>query len=185
MRELPEVERVAAFGAVAQPLKMEVPRFSQSRRQRIEVLHECVDLDLAVWLTGLSDLKRLKNAMSRGLSFLLDTHYRGVAHHQVDVHILDAVTGDYRGRLCGFWQCPKPGKRECHVRGCGAGAAVPAAIRRFSLESGTIRGGSQGHSIRQSHRIPRRAASNLSQAGQDYPARLPATGYFDDHDVPF
>jgi len=39
MSELPEVQRVAAFGAVAQPLEMEVPRFREFRRYRIEVLH--------------------------------------------------------------------------------------------------------------------------------------------------
>ena len=120
MSELPEVQTVAAFGAIAQPLKTEVPRFRQYRRERIEVLHECADLDLAVWLTGESDLKKLKNAMSRGLSILQDTHYGGVAHHQVDVHVFDAGSGAYRGRLCGFGQCPKAGKSQCRVRGCGA-----------------------------------------------------------------
>jgi hypothetical protein len=64
---LPEVEKVAAFGAASQPLEMEVPRFPQFRRHRIEVLHECADLDLAVWLTDLGRLRDLKNAMARGL----------------------------------------------------------------------------------------------------------------------
>jgi hypothetical protein len=49
-----------------------------------------------------------------------DTPWGGVAHHQVDVHILDAESGVYRGRQCIFGQCPKPGKRECLVPGCGA-----------------------------------------------------------------
>lgn len=120
MSELPEVRKVAAFGAVAQPLQMEVPRFSQFRRHRIEVPHECADLDLAVWTTDLSRLKALKSALNRGLSFVRDTPYGGIAHHQVDVHILDGVSGSYRGRLCIFGQCPKPGKSECRVPGCGA-----------------------------------------------------------------
>ena len=46
----PEVKKVALFGSVAQPLWREVPRFSPYRRYRIEVLHECKDVDLAVWL---------------------------------------------------------------------------------------------------------------------------------------
>src|SRR6185437_4919476 len=46
--ELPEVEKVAAFGAVSQPLKPDVPRFRQFRRNRIPILHECADLDFAV-----------------------------------------------------------------------------------------------------------------------------------------
>ena len=108
MSELPEVQAVMAFGAVARPLK------------RNQILHQCADLDLAVWLAGISDLKMLKNAMSRGLSTVQDTPYGGVAHHQVDVHILDSGTGDYRGRLCGFRECPKPGKSQCRVQDCGA-----------------------------------------------------------------
>jgi hypothetical protein len=48
---------VAAFGAMAQRLRMQVPRFGQYRRYRIEVPHECADLDLAVWLDDFSRLK--------------------------------------------------------------------------------------------------------------------------------
>ena len=62
---MPEVEKVAAFGAVAQPLTEEVPRFRQFRRRGIEILHECGDLDLAVWLTSLDKLKELKNTRCR------------------------------------------------------------------------------------------------------------------------
>jgi hypothetical protein len=46
--EMPDVEKVAAFGAIAQPLTEEVPRFRQFRRRGIPILHECGDLDLAV-----------------------------------------------------------------------------------------------------------------------------------------
>jgi len=41
-------------------------------------------------------------------------------HHQVDMHVMDAATGAYAGRLCIFGQCPKPGKLECLVPNCGA-----------------------------------------------------------------
>ena len=118
--ELPEVQKVAAFGATSQPLDMEVPRFHKFRRHRIEVRHECADLDLAVWLTGVHNLSGLKKAMAMGLALTHDTPYGGVAHHQVDVHVFDDASGEYRGRLCFFGQCPKPGKRECRVPGCGA-----------------------------------------------------------------
>jgi hypothetical protein len=120
--ELPAVRKVAAFGAVAQPLQMEVPRFKQYRRHRIEVLHECADLDLAVWMSDFDQLKSLKKAMGRGLSIVQDTPYGGVAHHQVDMHLFDAAPGDYCGRLCSYGECPKPGKRDCLVPGCGAHA---------------------------------------------------------------
>jgi len=64
--ELPEVQKVAAFGATSQPLDLAVPRFREFRRHRIEVLHECADLDLAVWLTEVNHLSALKKAMARG-----------------------------------------------------------------------------------------------------------------------
>jgi hypothetical protein len=116
----PEVEKVAAFGAVSQPLEREVPRFRQFRRHRIEILHECADLDLAIWLTDFGKLLELKNAMARALQTTQKTPYGGVAHHQVDVHLFEAAGSQYRGRLCIFGQCPKPGKLQCLVPGCGA-----------------------------------------------------------------
>jgi hypothetical protein len=119
MSRLPEVRKVAAFGAVAQPLRMEVPRFGQYRRYRIEVPHECADLDLAVWLDDFSRLKELKRALTEGLRPLQDTPYGGIAHHQVDLHVFDAARGLYRGRVCIFGQCPNSGKRECLVPNCG------------------------------------------------------------------
>jgi len=118
--ELPEVEKVAAFGAVSQPLKPDVPRFRQFRRNRIPILHECADLDFAVWMTRLDRLNGLRKALIGGLAVTNDTPYGGVAHHQVDVHVFDSAGGDYRGRLCIFRTCPKPGKLECRVPGCGA-----------------------------------------------------------------
>jgi hypothetical protein len=118
MNGLPEIRQVAAFGSVAQPLEMEVPRFGQYRRRGMETYHTCRDLDLAVWTADLGKLRDLKKAMQGGLSIAHDTEYGGVAHHQVDVHVFDAATGDYRGRLCIFKECPK-GKRECLARGCG------------------------------------------------------------------
>lgn len=118
--ELPEVEKVAAFGAASQPLERETPRFREFRRHGIEILHECADLDLAVWLNDLSRLKSLKKAMARGLALTQDTAYGGVAHHQVDVHVFDSASGEYRGRLCIFGECPKARKVECLVPGCGA-----------------------------------------------------------------
>ena len=129
MSGLPEVQRVAAFGAVSRPLKKEIPRFREYRRRRIEILHECADLDVALWLTSPDQLRDLKKALNRGLSAVRETAYGGVAHHQVDVHLFDAATGGCSGRLCILGMCPKPGKRECRVRHCGASPF----LRRFPL----------------------------------------------------
>jgi hypothetical protein len=118
--ELAEVGKVAAFGAVARPLETEVPRFREFRRHQIEVFHECADLDLAIWFNDFGDLKNLKRAIGQGLRMVQNTPYGGVAHHQLDVHLFDAASGDYRGRLCSFGECPKARKRECLVPNCGA-----------------------------------------------------------------
>jgi hypothetical protein len=99
LSELPEVQKLAAFGAASQPLRREEPRLRKFRRHAIDLPHECADLDLAVWLTDLSRLKSLKNAMARGLALTQDTPYGGVAHQQVDMHVFDFANGEY-GAAC-------------------------------------------------------------------------------------
>src|SRR5205807_3125405 len=117
---LPEVVKVALFGSVVERLKKEIPRFSKFRRNRVRVWHESNDVDLAVWLTGLGHLKNLQRARGRALNQLMAEHDIGVPHFQVDVHILEPGTDRYRGRLCNYGECPKPGKNDCLVDGCGA-----------------------------------------------------------------
>ncbi|KKK92516.1 hypothetical protein LCGC14_2702160, partial [marine sediment metagenome] len=116
---LPEVEKVALFGSVGRPLEKEVPRFRKFRRAGIEIWHECKDVDLAVWVSNLGRLKALQKARSRAVGELLASQNIGVAHHQVDVFVLEPSTDRYLGRLCCFGKCPK-GKEECRVAGCGA-----------------------------------------------------------------
>jgi len=118
LSSLPFVRKVVLFGSVAAPLVKEVPRFREFRRAGIEVWHESKDIDLAVWLDDLSDLRRLQRARSQALSDLLRDLNIGVAHHQVEIFIFDAGADRYLGRLCCFAQCPK-GKPECEVAGCG------------------------------------------------------------------
>ena len=113
------VERVALFGSVAAPLEREVPRFRQFCRARVEVWHECKDVDVAIWLCDLSALRDLQKARSRAVTGLWRERQIGVAQHQVDVFILEPVTDRYLGRLCDFASCPKDGKRECLVPTCG------------------------------------------------------------------
>ena len=116
----PEVEAISLFGSVALPLWKEIPRFRDYRRNRIEVWHECGDVDLAVWLSALDNLRELGRARSRAMNDLLETTGIGVAHHQVEVLILEPGTDRYLGWLCYFAQCPKPHKFECLVPGCGS-----------------------------------------------------------------
>ena len=116
--EVPEVDKIILFGSVAVPLKKEVPRFPTYRRTGTEILHECKDLDLAVWVTDLGCLKSLQKARSQAVNKLFRDKNIGVAHHQVDVFLMEPGTDLYLGRLCIFKDCPK-GKNECRVPGCG------------------------------------------------------------------
>ena len=116
-----EVERIALFGSVARPLEREVPRFQPYRRLGIEVLHECSDVDLAVWIFRTDRLRDLGRARSQAVNRLLAESDIGVAHHQVDVFLIAADDGRYLGRLCTFGTCPKD-KPACQVPGCGATA---------------------------------------------------------------
>jgi hypothetical protein len=108
---VPAVRRVALFGSVASP-----PRIESGRRRR-GYLHEPKDVDLAVWLDGGVDLDHLRKWSAQALSRLWHDNEVGVAHHQVDIFLLDA-TGKYLGRLCHFNQCPKH-KPQCRAEGCG------------------------------------------------------------------
>lgn len=119
LAQLPVVDRVMLFGSVARPLRREVPRFAKFRRAGIELLHECKDVDSAVWVSDTHDLDNLRKAVSRSVNVLFDEQNIGVAHHQVDVFLLEPGSGRYLGRLCHFGTCPK-GKPECEVPGCGA-----------------------------------------------------------------
>ncbi|TPL91547.1 hypothetical protein [Mesorhizobium sp. B2-3-12] len=114
-----EVVAVAVIGSVAKPLWKEVPRFSEFRRSRIEVWHECGDLDLALWLDSQQRLGELRRA---GALALREAFEKGmgisVADHQLDVFLIEPGSDIYLGRLCKFSQCPKQ-KIDCMVPGCG------------------------------------------------------------------
>ena len=117
--DVPGVEKVALFGSVAQPLNEAVPRFREFRRAGVAVLHECKDLDIAVWLSDLACVPVLRRARGQCVNDLLRERNVGVAHHQLDVFLLEHGTDRYLGRLCTFGTCPKDGKLECFVPGCG------------------------------------------------------------------
>lgn len=112
------VQRVVLFGSVAAPLREEVPHYGRFRMHGVSVLHECKDVDLAAWVSNLSCLRALQKARGQALNCLYAEKQIGVAHHQVDVFIIDAGTGKYVGNLCSFGACPK-GKNDCYVQGCG------------------------------------------------------------------
>ena len=120
------VECVVLFGSVARALEPEIPRFAEFRRAGIELLHECRDVDLAVWLVDATEEPAFRTrfesasvARVRALQELSLATSVGVADHQVDVFLFDASDHRYLGRLCRFNRCPK-GRPECGVRDCGS-----------------------------------------------------------------
>ncbi len=121
-----DVRAIALIGSVGSPLWKEVPRFQPYRRARIELWHECADLDLAIWLGALDRLDALRKALGRALrqAQQQDSGF-GVSTEQVDTFVFEPTTNRYLGRLCRFNQCPK-GKRECLVSGCG----TPSFLRQ-------------------------------------------------------
>ncbi len=114
----PEVCAVAVIGSVAKKLWKEVPRFRAFRRARIEVWHECKDLDLAVWLDSQVRLGELRRAVEQSLRNALEAGTGvGVVGHQVDVFLFEPQSDRYLGRLCSYNRCPKD-KPDCFVPGC-------------------------------------------------------------------
>jgi hypothetical protein len=115
-----DVRAVAVIGSVAKALWKEVPRFSNFRRQGIEVWHECRDLDLALWVDSQQQLAGLRRAAALALRAAFE---RGagtsVVSQQLDIFLIEPGTDRYLGRLCEFKACPND-KRDCAAPGCGA-----------------------------------------------------------------
>lgn len=115
-----EVEAVAVIGSVARTLWKEVPRFREFRRERIEVWHECGDLDLALWLDHQQRLGALRRTADKALRRAYEAGIGlSVVGHQLDIFLFEPGSDRYLGRLCSFVRCPKD-KPECSVPGCGA-----------------------------------------------------------------
>ena len=117
--DFPEVWAIAVIGSVAKPLWKEVPRFSEFRREGIEVWHECGDLDLALWINSQRRLGQLRRAASLALRRAYEAGAGvSVSGSQLDVFLFEPGSDRHLGRLCSFNQCPK-GKPACLVPGCG------------------------------------------------------------------
>jgi hypothetical protein len=114
----PEVPAIRLFGSVSRPLEREIPRFQPFRHHRVEILHECHDIDLALWIDRFDDLVTLKRLRSQAVADLFTNTGIGVAQHQVEIFLFGDGWHDYRGRLCTYGQCPK-GKRDCLAPECG------------------------------------------------------------------
>ena len=132
----PAVRKVVLYGSVALPLTPEVPRFRPFARQGVKVLHECQDIDLAVWLDPETDLGRLRRAVAATAIQLARAQQISIAPYHVDTILMDAATDQYLGHLCQFNRCPK-GKPECMVPGCGATGFLQQ-IAGFALDPAAL-----------------------------------------------
>jgi hypothetical protein len=101
LMDFPDVRAIAVIGSVAQKLWKEIPRFSEFRRARIEVWHECSDLDLAVWLDSQDCLDELRRALAQSLTTAFKAG-KGVSvpSNRVDVFLFEPGSDRYLGRLC-------------------------------------------------------------------------------------
>ena len=101
--DFPEVWAVAVIGSVAKPVWKEVPRFSEFRREGIEVWHECGDLDLALWIDGQHRLGQLRRAASLALRRAYEAGVGvSVSGSQLDVFRFEPGSDRHLGRLCSF-----------------------------------------------------------------------------------
>jgi hypothetical protein len=162
---IPEVAAVALIGSVARPLWREVPRFQPFRHWNVPVWHECKDVDLAVWLDRLDRLQTLNRVRSLALQQLFREKQIGVAHHQVEIFVLQGEANAYYGRLCSFSHCPK-GKRECLVPGCGRDPFLQQHAG-FTFWPNALAADRIMHLYHRRHGILRRAADTPAEGRDD------------------
>ena len=119
IKDVPEVVKIVLFGSVGQPLQKEYSRFRKYKHFGKEIYHECKNVDLAVWVNDFKCLKQILKIRNRSSTKLFEEKHIGIAHHQIEIFIFEPESNQYIGRLCIFNECPKEGKRECLVPGCG------------------------------------------------------------------
>lgn len=118
--EIPQVKKIALFGSVVRWPKKEQTHFRKFRKIGAEIYHHCKDIDIAVWLDMPVPLRQFQQIISRVVKQLTDEDKSRVAHHQVDVFLVEPGTNKYLGRLCEFSTCPKKDKLRCKITpNCG------------------------------------------------------------------
>lgn len=116
--DLPIIEKIIIIGSVARPLIKEPPHF---KKRGPEEWHYCKDLDLVLWLNEPFEkdlLREIQQKRVLGLKKLEKDLNITFAHHQIELFCFDK-TDSYMGRICQFKVCPKQGKEECWIPGCG------------------------------------------------------------------
>lgn len=118
LAEFPEIHRIALFGSVAKPPFMEPHPYSRQLRNRgVEIFHTPKDVDLAVWISSLDNLRAIRKAMGMTLSPLVN-EVDGLCGNHIELFLFDPKTSAYLGRACHYKDCPRHGV-ECMAQGCG------------------------------------------------------------------
>ncbi len=113
LTEFPEVERIALFGSLAKPPYREPYRY----KKRIWAFHEPKDIDLAVWLSSLENLGRMRLVMASLVQEVMKKA-PGICEGAMELFIFDSRSSKYLGRVCHLRQCPR-GDIDCMTKGCG------------------------------------------------------------------
>ena len=91
-----DVEVIALIGSVARPLPREVPRFSPYRQLRLPIAHECKDVDLAVWVSQVDGLDKLRHARGSIIKKIVAERGHWPAVHEIEVFLLEPGTNRCR-----------------------------------------------------------------------------------------
>jgi len=113
LSEFPEVERIVLFGSLAKPPFREPHRY----KKRVWAFHEPKDIDIAVWLSSLGNLK----AMRRTLATLVPSVIKkasDICEGAMELFVFDSRSSKYLGRVCHYKQCPY-NDSSCNIEGCG------------------------------------------------------------------
>ena len=69
----------------------EVPRFGEYQKAGIKVWHECMDVDLVVWVDDLDCLPEFRRLRVQTLRNMYTERDLGVADHQVEVFLFKSI----------------------------------------------------------------------------------------------
>ena len=118
LTEHPEIERISLFGSLARPPILEPHPYSKRLRDRgVHIFHSPKDIDLAIWLSSLTNLGAIRKMMTKTVSDMAE-QTPGLCDDAVELFVFDHRSGTYLGRICHFNKCPKE-HTDCFIQGCG------------------------------------------------------------------
>jgi len=118
LTEFSEVQRITLFGSLAKPPYKEPHPYSKSLREKgVTVFHQPHDIDLAVWLSSLENIRSMRQTCNTVANEVMKKA-PGLSCNAIELFVFDAQSNQYLGRICYFSHCPK-GHNDCCNKGCG------------------------------------------------------------------